>query len=151
MKGFLKFLLLVTVLLVLLVGIPAYGLYHLFFVADQITLQASDGDGQRVCLSIPARVISLAAGLARPQIVIEPSEIEELEQWKPAIAAIISELDKHPDLPIVEVSTDGDVRVRIVKQNGKLRLFVDSREGDQITIDVPAHVVSDAVRDLTDL
>jgi hypothetical protein len=149
MKGLLKFLLLVTVLLVIIVGIPLYGLYHLFFVADHIYVRASERYGDRVCISIPATIVTVAVKLAEPRFVFHGEEAEAIEAWRPAISALLSEIHKYPDMTILEAE-NGDDYVRIVKEKGKVRLHATSR-GDELTIDVPAEIVDDTIRGLTDL
>ena len=68
MKGLLKFLLLVAVLLVIIVGVPLYGLYYLFYVGDQIEVHAAERFGERVCVFIPGAVLSTAIRIAEPGV-----------------------------------------------------------------------------------
>lgn len=148
-KGLLKFLLLVAVLLVVIVGLPAYGLYHLFFVGDQIEVHAAERFGERVCVSVPGAVVSAAVWLAEPRLVFHGEEAREIEAWRPAIRALLTEIEKHPDMTILEVEENGE-HVRIEKKDGRVTLHATSN-GDEVTIHVPAEIVDDAVRGLTDL
>lgn len=151
MKGFLKFAALVAFLLVLFVGVPVAGFFYLFFVAEQVSVQASEPHGDSIRISFPASFVSLALGLSKPRFIIASRQQRaEIEAWKPAIRAAADEISRHPDIPLIEV-VDGRDHVRVVKEGGRLRVLVDSSNGDSVRVDIPARVVERIIGDLSDL
>lgn len=156
MKGLLKFTGLVAVLLVIMVGIPVGALFYLFFVAEQISVDIAERGGDNICLSVPASVVSIPLAVVDGHMILDSmtyedrEELRELRRWQPAIEALTSELEKAGDVTLVEVDDEGD-HVRIVKEGTRLRVLVDSGDGDRVRISVPSRVVTRAVDRLSDL
>jgi hypothetical protein len=140
-KGFLKFAALVAFLLVLFVGVPVAGFFYVFFVADQVTVHAQERHGDTVRISIPASFVTLALDLGRPWMTISSRpHRQDLRDLRGAMRVAADEMSRHPEIPLVEVIDGGD-HVRIVKEGERLRIFVDSAQGDTVRIDLPARMV----------
>jgi hypothetical protein len=145
MKGFLKFALLVSVILALMLSTVAYGAYRLFVVGEKVAIAATDKWAEeRVTVWIPAGLFSIALGIVDCGLDRDVRVEIDGEDWRPVIRALAQDLDRYPDMTILEVEDDLE-RVRIVKENGELRILVESPDAE-VAIDVPPALVSKVAR-----
>lgn len=86
-----------------------------------------------IFLPIPAAFVNAFAGRAITEAAhCAPREVRE---WTPAIEAALAEIEKHPNVTLVDVQ-DRDEHVRISMKNRDLVITVDSDEAD-VLVSVP--------------
>lgn len=144
MKPFPKVLLLIPLIYTLLLAGAVFVFYLAFIQPGMIWIDVDEHHGDHVAIGVPACVVNAGIRLVGLADVNHEIECElrrnhghdiDFEEWKPAIAAIVRELEKYPDMTIVEID-DADNHVRIVKRNGTLRIEVDEPDG-HVRIRVP--------------
>ncbi len=82
-------------------------------------------------LFVPVPMALVDAALTTSGWMVPDDDWRELEvelgEWGPMLSELLDELDRCPDVTLVEV-VDGETRVRVYKQGGALRVEVDDRE-----------------------
>lgn len=146
MKGLLKFMLLVAVLLSVFMATAAYGAYRLFFRDGVVSVHVAEKGryGQRVSVTVPAGIVNTALALAPLGCVDHSVHDEEALRWLPAVQALVSELDHYDDVVIFEAQDDNE-SVSIVKHDGRLRVMIESPH-ESVRVSIPAGTVHAAVR-----
>lgn len=158
MKPFPKVLLLIPLVYGLLLAGAVFVVYTAFIQPGMIWIDVDERHGDRIYLGVPAFVVN--AGLHFVDFADIDHEIEcelrrqhgpdvDFDEWKPAIVAMMRELEKYPDLTLVEVD-DGRSNVRIVKRNGALRIEVDDPD-THVKIRVPETTMRAVSRMVADL
>lgn len=159
MKPFPKVLLLIPAIYGLLLAGAIYIVYIAFIAPGVIWINVDERHGDRVALAIPACFVN--AGLRVVALSDIEHEIEyeirrnngpdvDFDEMKPAIAAVLRELEKYPDITLVEIEGDRGETVRILKRHGALRIEVND-DGDRVDIRVPEktmRVVGKVIADL---
>ena len=62
-------------------------------------------------------------------------EMSDLGQWGPMVRELLAELDRMPDVTLVEVE-EGDTFVKVFKENGQLKIRVEE-EDVSVRVSVP--------------
>ncbi len=65
---------------------------------------------------------------------------DELDRWRPALRAVVAELERYPDMTLLEADSDRE-HVRIVKRNGALHIDVNDRDAE-VSISLPPKTLS---------
>ena len=71
----------------------------------------------------------------------------ELRPFLPALREMAKELEKYPNVELVDVSDARD-HVRVAMMDGKLRIDAVSEDGDVVHVSVPARVLRDVADEL---
>jgi len=74
---------------------------------------------------------------------------DDFEEWLPFLNAVADELERYPDMEIVEVD-DGDEHVRVAMRGGALYVDVHSDRED-VEVRIPARTVRLALETLSEL
>ncbi|HUF17127.1 MAG TPA: hypothetical protein VMS12_03680 [Thermoanaerobaculia bacterium] len=145
MKGLLKFSLLVALILSLFLATAAYGVHRLLFDKGVVSVHVAEKGryGERVFVFLPAGLVNAVLALA-PVGSFHHEIDDDFHQWLPVLQAVVSELDHYDDVVLLEVD-DGGETVRIVKQDGHLRILVDSHDAT-VRVTIPPRTVHAAVR-----
>jgi len=72
---------------------------------------------------------------------------QEMRPFLPALREIAKELEKYPNVELVDVSDARD-HVRVAMVDGKLRIDAVSGDGDVVHVSVPAQVLRDVADEL---
>lgn len=109
-----------------------------------VSVQQKGSDGLSISLPVPVNLASTALTF------IPEGELREIRAeigpWMPVIQAVLTELARCPDGPLVEVENDRET-VTIVKRGGKLVIDVDTRD-ETVHVSVPIRGVQKLVRQL---
>lgn len=146
MRGFLKFVLLVAVLLSVFLTTAAYGVHRLLFNKGVVSVHVAEKGryGERVFVFLPAGLVNAVLALAPIGTMNVDVHDTDFDQWLPAVQAIVSELEQYDDVVLLEVD-DGGETVRVVKEDGHLRVLVDSHDAT-VRVTIPPGTVHAAVR-----
>lgn len=145
MKGLLKFVALVGLILILqfaVIGALIWGVIHQFGL---IEVSVHDRGGTRVRLPIPAVVIHGGAGAIR--VVARPGFCnmdEAVDVWSPVAEALADDIESSADFTLLELDHD-DGRVTIRKDGDRVRIDVRGRDGD-VEVSVPSRTVGKLIR-----
>lgn len=101
--------------------------------------------GSHVHFWVPATVVS-AGMYFMPKDQLRHTS-EETRPLLPALREISKELERYPNVELVDVSDGGD-HVRVAMENGKLRIDAVSGEGDVVHLSLPARVLRDVADEL---
>jgi len=101
--------------------------------------------GSHVHFWVPATVVSAGMHLAPKDEVNRVTE--EARPFLPALREVAKELEKYPNVELVNV-TDARDHVRVAMVDGKLRIDAVSAEGDVVHVSVPARVLQDVADEL---
>jgi len=101
--------------------------------------------GTRVHFWVPATVVSTGMHFVPDNKMREAAA--KLRPYLPALREVAKELDKYPNAELVDVS-DAQDHVRVVMENGKLRIDAVSGNGDVVHLSVPAGVLRDVAEEL---
>lgn len=159
MKPFPKVLLLIPAIYGLLLAGAIYVVYIAFIAPGLIWINVDERHGDRIALAVPACLVN--AGLRVVALSDLDHQIEyeirrnngpdvDFDEMKPAIAAVLKELEKYPDITLVEIDGERGETVRIMKRHGALRIEVND-DGSRVDIRVPEatmRAVGKAVADL---
>lgn len=109
-----------------------------------VSVEEKGSDGFSISIPVPVNLASTALSFIPEE---ELQEIrEEIGPWMPVVNAVLAELARCPDGPLVEVENDRET-VSIVKQGGKLVIDVDNRD-ETVHLSVPIRGVEKLVRKL---
>ena len=146
MKGLLKFMLLVAVLLSVFMATAAYGAYRLFFRDGVVSVQVAEKGrfGERVHVAVPAGIINAVLAIAPLGCVDHSVHDEEALEWLPAVQAVVSELENYDDVVLFEAQNEYE-SVSIVKHDGRLRVMIESPH-ETVKVSIPAGTVHADVR-----
>lgn len=146
MKGLLKFVLLVALIFTILVGTAAYGVHRLFFNKGVVSVHVAEKGryGERVFVFLPAGLVNAALAIAPLASVDFEVHDPAVHEWLPAVQAVLTELEHYEDAVLLEVD-DGGETFRLVREDGNLRLFVDSHDAT-VRVTIPPGTVHAAVR-----
>ncbi len=115
----------------LLAGIAVYRVAR--HGSAMVSVHEKQPGGARVSLPVPLGLVHAALHFAPRDegLACDP----ELRRWLPAVRAVISEVGRAPDGPLVEVRTP-DEHVVIAKRDGQITVDVDTA-GESVAISVP--------------
>ncbi len=112
--------------------------------SGMVTVQVHETgpQGTHVFVPVPAAAVDLGLGIASFAMpAAERARIaEQIAPYRPALAAMVRELEKCPDATLVDVKSDRQT-VRVVKRGARFVIDVNAPDG-QVHVAVPAHTVS---------
>jgi hypothetical protein len=112
--------------------------------SGMVTVQVHEAgpQGTHVFVPVPAAAVDLGLGIASFALPAEErARIEEqIAPYRPALAAMVRELERCPDATLVDLQSDRQT-VRVVKRGERFVIDVDAPDG-QVHVAVPAHTVS---------
>lgn len=114
----------------------------------RVKIQEPGRYGTSIDLRIPAALVHLGLN-ALPWIVDDDLSVEirtDLEEYGPAVAAALVELENAPDAVLVDVR-DASERVRITKRGRSLEIYVDGADG-RFEITLPANLLGRIAREI---
>jgi hypothetical protein len=101
--------------------------------------------GSHVHFWVPAMVVATGMHfLPKNQLNHTTAEVRP---FLPALREIAKELEKYPNVELVDVSDARD-HVRIAMEDGRLRIDAVSEDGDVVHVSVPARVLRDVTDEL---
>jgi hypothetical protein len=101
--------------------------------------------GSHVHFWVPATIVSVGMHfMPKNQLNHTTAEVRPL---LPALREIAKELEKYPNVELVEVTNARD-HVRVAMVDGKLRIDAVSADGDVVHLSVPAQVLRDVADEL---
>lgn len=138
----------VTIAIVLLTLGVASAVWALVIKPDAILVGVVEKGwhGDRVSVAIPAGPVEAVVKVA---VLGHCQGIPEVEEWRPALESIAASLNGVQNATLVAVTTD-DESVRILKQNGELRIEVDTDDA-RVHVNFPASTtkaIFDAISDI---
>jgi hypothetical protein len=101
--------------------------------------------GSHVHFWVPATVVSVGMHFVPKNQLNRTTE--EARQLLPALREVAKELEKYPNVELVDV-TDARDHVRVAMLDGKLRIDAVSGDGDVVHVSVPARVLRDVADEL---
>ena len=101
--------------------------------------------GSHVHFWVPATVVSVGMHLAPKDQLNHVTE--EARPFLPVLREVSKELDKYPNVELVDV-TDARDHVRVAMVEGKLQIDAVSGDGDVVHLSVPARVLCDVADEL---
>jgi hypothetical protein len=101
--------------------------------------------GSHVHFWVPATVVSVGMLLAPKGQVNRATE--EARPFLPALREVSKELEKYPNVELVDV-TDARDHVRVAMVDGKLQIDAVRGDGDVVHLSVPARVLRDVADEL---
>jgi hypothetical protein len=101
--------------------------------------------GSHVHFWVPATVVSAGMHLALKDQVNRVTQ--EARQFLPALREVAKELEKYPNVELVDV-TDARDHARIAMVDGKLQIDAVTGDGDVVHVSVPARVLCDVADEL---
>lgn len=121
------------------------GVYALHEGVIRVDVDERRAGGSHVHLWVPATVVSVGMYLAPKEQVNRVTE--EARQYLPVLREVAKELEKYPNVELVDV-TDARDHVRVGMVDGKLQIDAVSADGDVVHVSVPAHVLRDVADEL---
>jgi hypothetical protein len=101
--------------------------------------------GSHVHFWVPATIVSVGMHfMPKNQLNHTTAEVRPL---LPALREIAKELEKYPNVEVVDVTNARD-HVRVAMVDGKLRIDAVSADGDVVHLSVPAQVLRDVADEL---
>jgi hypothetical protein len=101
--------------------------------------------GSHVHFWVPAMVVATGMHfLPKNQLNHTTAEVRP---FLPALREIAKELEKYPNVELVDVSDARD-HVRIAMEDGRLRIDAVSEDGDVVHVSVPARLLQDVADEL---
>jgi hypothetical protein len=101
--------------------------------------------GSHVHFWVPATIVSVGMHfMPKNQLNHTTAEVRPL---LPALREIAKELEKYPNVELVDVTNARD-HVRVAMVDGKLRIDAVSADGDVVHLSVPAQVLRDVADEL---
>ncbi|HTA59083.1 MAG TPA: hypothetical protein VK805_13050 [Candidatus Baltobacteraceae bacterium] len=101
--------------------------------------------GSHVHFWVPATVVSVGMHLAPKDRLNHVTE--EARPFLPVLREVSKELDKYPNVELVDVADARD-RVRVAMVEGKLQIDAVSGDGDVVHVSLPARVLCDVADEL---
>ncbi len=109
-----------------------------------VTVQVHEAGPQGTHLFVPVPAAAVDLGLGIAALAMPADERARLQEqvapYRPALAAIVRELERCPDATLVDVRSDSQT-VRVVKRGASFVVDVDGPDG-QVHVAVPARTVS---------
>lgn len=101
--------------------------------------------GSHVHFWVPATAVSMGMQFVPKEQLNHATE--EARPFLPVLREVAKELEKYPNLELVDV-TDSRDHVRVAMVNGKLQIDAASGDGDVVHVSVPARVLQDVADEL---
>ena len=101
--------------------------------------------GSHVHFWVPATVVSVGMHFVPKDQLNRTTE--EARQFLPVLREVAKELEKYPNVELVDV-TDARDHVRVAMVGGKLRIDAVSGDGDVVHVSLPARVLRDVADEL---
>lgn len=114
----------------------------------RVKIQEPGRHGANIDVRIPGALVHLGLN-ALPWILDDDLGVEirtDLEEYGPAVAAALVELENAPDAVLVDVQ-DASERVRITKKGRSLEIYVDGADG-RFEITLPANLLGRIAREV---
>lgn len=138
----------VAIVIVLMTLSVAFAVWALVIKPGSVFVRVVEkgyrGDG--VSVAIPAGPMEAVLKVA---VLGHCETTREFDQWRPAIESIAASLNEVQNATLVSVMTDAE-HVRILKQNGELRIEVDTDDA-RVHVNFPARTtkaIFDAISDI---
>jgi hypothetical protein len=125
------------------VGIAGVYVFHEGVI--RVDVDEHRAGGSHVHFWVPATVVSVGMLLAPKGQVNRATE--EARPFLPALREVSKELEKYPNVELVDV-TDARDHVRVAMVDGKLQIDAVSGDGDVVHLSVPARVLRDVADEL---
>lgn len=139
MRGIIKPLFLIFVILASYVGVAAWGFWAVMIRPGLVWVDIAAENRHHhsdISVGIPAVLIdSVVGSVASTARVSRWAPDDEIAEWAPMIGAIAGELERYPDFVLLEVEDRND-HVIVERTNGAIRVRVN--DGDEcITVVFP--------------
>jgi hypothetical protein len=121
------------------------GVYVFHEGVIRVDVDEQRAGGSHVHFWVPATIVSVGMHfMPKDQLNHTTAEVRPL---LPALREIAKELEKYPNVELVDV-TDARDHVRVAMVNGKLQIDAVSGDGDVVHLSVPARVLQDVADEL---
>ncbi len=104
------------------------------FQAGFATVEFESPDSPSIYLPVPLAAVDAVMAFVPEEDLADARR--ELEQYRPVIEAVLSELRNCPDVTLVEVM-ERDEMVLVVKEGAELRINVDRRGHERVRVRIP--------------
>jgi hypothetical protein len=138
-------LILAKVALALGTAAAVAGVYVLHEGVIRVDVDEHRGSGSHVHLWVPATVVSVGMHFVPKDQLNRTTE--QMRPFLPALREMARELEKYPNLELVDVTNARD-HVRVAMVDGKLRIDAVSGDGDVVHVSLPARVLRDVADEL---
>lgn len=112
--------------------------------SGMVTVQVHETgpQGTHVFVPVPAAAVDLGLGIASFAMPAQERAriAEQIAPYRPALAAMVGELERCPDATLVDLRSDRQT-VRVVKRGERFVIDVNAPDG-QVHVAVPAHTIS---------
>lgn len=146
MEKQMKIVAIVTLVMCLYATSVCWAFWYVLVRPGVVSLDVHDRNEHRhISLGVPAFLLDTSVDLAR---ISSHHVRSEIQAWRPAIRAAALEMDRHPNMTLADIESDGQ-HVRISRRDGALVVDVDAPDAF-VHLTIPASSVDHALASLAD-